>query len=68
MHYDIHPPSKTMIAKLIADRPNMLGEDDSEIDDEDEIEYPLKAKKRVQESLIYRATYEYFLIYNKKVC
>ena len=36
MHYDITPASKSMIAKLIADRPNMHGDDDSELDDEDE--------------------------------
>ena len=36
MHYDIHPPSKSEINKLIADRPNIKAEDDSDIDDDDE--------------------------------
>ena len=36
MHYDIHPPSKSEINKLIADRPNIKAQDDSDIDDDDE--------------------------------
>ena len=36
MHYDIHPPTKDEIAKLIAERPNIQAAADSDIDDDEE--------------------------------